>query len=66
MGFEAAHLFFSFLGIIFSKNGVDWVIVLFSLLFCAVVCSIYFIDDRFYLYVVVDDNDEDEEDVGEP
>ena len=66
MGFEAAHLFFTFLGLIFSKNGVVWVNVLFSLLFCAVVCSIYFIDDRFYLYVVVDDTDEDEEDVGEP
>lgn len=60
VGFEAAHLFFTFLGIIFTKSGVDWVNVLFTLLFCAIVCMIYVIDDRFYLYVVVDDTDEEE------
>ena len=27
---------------------------------CAIVCMIYVIDDRFYLYVVVDDTDEEE------
>lgn len=58
VGFEAAHLFFTFLGIIFTKSGVNWVNVLFTLLFCAIVCMIYVIDDRFYLYVVVDDTDE--------
>ena len=60
VGFEAAHLFFTFLGVIFTKSGVNWVNVLFTLLFCAIVCMIYVIDDRFYLYVVVDDTDEEE------
>lgn len=60
MGFEAANLFFVFLGIVFSKHGVDWVGVLLSLLFCGLVCLLYVIDDRFYLYVVADDDREEE------
>lgn len=60
-GFEAAHLFFTFLGIIFTKSGVDWVNVVFTLLFCSIICLIYVIDDRFYLYVVVDDDDGEED-----
>lgn len=60
VGFEAAHLFFTFLGIIFTKSSIDWVNVVFTLLFCSIVCLIYVVDDRFYLYVVVDDDEEDE------
>lgn len=61
LGFEAANLFFVLLGIIFSKSGVDWVGTSLTFLFCAVICLLYAIDDRFYLYVVVDDEDNKED-----
>lgn len=59
LGFEAARFFFTCLAIIFSKNGVDWVNVVLSILFTAVVCGLYIIDERFYLYVVDDDVEDD-------
>lgn len=58
VGCEAAHLFFTLLGIVFSKSGVDWIGTLLTLLFCAMSCLLYVVDDRFYLYVVVDDEDD--------
>ena len=61
LGFEAAHLFFVAIGVIFSKGGVDWLSVLLSLLFCGIIAALYWIDDKFYLYVVVDDDDNEEE-----
>lgn len=61
-GFEAAHLFFMFLGVVFSKSSVDWLNVIFTLLFCAIVCALYVVDDQFYLYIVGDDEDNKEED----
>lgn len=48
---EAVHLFLVFVGVIFTKSGVDWLGVLLTLLFCGAVCLVYFIDDKFYLYV---------------
>ena len=59
--FEAAHLFFTLLGVVFSKNGIDIIDVLLSVLFGLAVCLLYIIDDQFYLYTVVDDDDDDEE-----
>jgi len=60
VGFEAADLFFVMLGLIFTKAQRDWVSTIFMLLFCAGVCLLYVIDDRFYLYVVSEDEDEEE------
>jgi hypothetical protein len=60
LGFEAAHLFFVALGIIFTKGSVDWWGALLSTLFGIATCLLYLIDDRFYLYVVADDQEEEE------
>lgn len=59
-GFEAANLFFVCLGIIFSKSG-DWS-MLFAMALCsATTCLFYFIDERYFLYVVVDEDEKEEE-----
>lgn len=66
MALEAAHAFLLLVGVIFTKTGVDWVNVILTLLFCGITCLIYLIDDRFYLYVEVDEDAiNKEEDEGE-
>lgn len=61
IGFEMAHMFFVVLGIVFTKGSIDWLGTLWALLFCLAICILYFIDDTFYLYVVTDENDHEEE-----
>jgi hypothetical protein len=59
IGFEAACLFFVLLGVVFTKSAVAWGNVVGMLVFGAMICLLYFIDDRFYLYVVTDDIEEE-------
>lgn len=61
IGFEAAHLFFLALSLVFSKVQINWPNVLFTVLFTLLACLLYVIDDQFYLYVVADDPDKKEE-----
>lgn len=60
MGMEVAHLFFVFIGIIFSKGGNDWINIGLTVLFSALCCLLYFIDNAYYVYVVEDDDNEEE------
>lgn len=56
--FEAADLFFVLLGLIFTKAPINWVETILTIGFCAITWLLYIIDDRFYLYVVEDDEEE--------
>ena len=60
LGFEAARLLLTFIALIFTKSGINWVSVLLIILFTGLVCFLYLIDDRLYLYVVEDDVEEEE------
>ena len=60
MIFEAAHLFFPVLGFIMNGGVKDWVSFLINIVICGVVCLIYIVDNATYLYVVEDDDKDDE------
>lgn len=61
MIFEGCDLFIVFIVLIFSKHGVDWTNIGLTALFSAITILLYFIDNKFYLYVVEDDNNEEGE-----
>ena len=49
---------FVLLGLIFTKAPINWVETVLTIGFCAITWLLYIIDDRFYLYVVEDDEEE--------
>jgi hypothetical protein len=58
LALEAADLFAVAIWVVFSKSGVDWVAVGLTLVFGAVVSLLYILDDRLFLYVAVDEEEE--------
>lgn len=61
LGLEAAHVFFLLVGVVFATTGVDWGNLLLNVLFCGITSLLYLIDNHFYLYVVVDVEEESQE-----
>lgn len=57
-GFEVADLFCLLLYLVFTKSPINWVDTVLTVVFCAVICLLYFIDDRFYLYIVEEEKEE--------
>lgn len=63
--FEGVHVAFILLGVIMNGIPQDWPHVLIDVLLCLFVAALMFIDNSLYLYVVEDDDAEEEGDNGE-
>lgn len=60
-GFEIAACLVTIVGMIFTKNPIDWVSTLIFFVLCAASTALMYVDDKLYLYVVedIDDSEED-------
>lgn len=55
---EGCNLFCVFIALIFNKGPVYWPTILASVGFSAATILLYFLDNRYYLYVVEDEKEE--------